>query len=76
MGHQLGVTLVPTARQSICGIGIIQERPRLKFPLEAIIPQARTTTNPTHTITPTMGHLHLYRTTAKTPKTQGLPAGP
>lgn len=76
MGPQLGVTLVPTASQSTCGTGIIRECPRIKLPLEAITPQAPTTTIPTLTITPITGRLHLYRTTPKIPKTQGLLVGP
>lgn len=75
MGPPPGVTLVPTTRQSICGTGIIQECPRLKSALEAIIRQVPTTTIPTLTITLIMGHLHLYRTIAKTAKTQAPPAG-
>lgn len=75
MGPPLGVILVPTTRQSICGTGTIQECPRLKSPLEAIIPQVPTTTIPTLTITLIMGRLHLYRTIAKTAKTQAPPVG-
>lgn len=76
MGPQLGETLVPTARQSTCGTGTIQECPSLKLPLEAITPQAPATTIPTLTITPIMGHLHLYKITPNTPKTQAPQVGP
>lgn len=74
MGHQLGVTLVLTTRQSTCGTGTIQECPRPKSHLGVITPQApttTTTTTPLLTITPIMGHLHLYRTTLQTLKTKG-----
>lgn len=76
MAPQLGATLVPTASQSTCGTGTIQECPKLKLPLEAITPPVPTTTTPILTITPITGRLHLYRTIPKTPKTQGPPVGP